>query len=92
MSDENLNFNEVDETENETPVEGNVTESGNFNEIDTYETDVSDGNFNETDGNDEDLTQVLPIIIQVILLPDQLILTLPHPSLRRMAVQRSWSV
>ena len=26
MSDENLNFNEVDETENETPVEGNVTE------------------------------------------------------------------
>ena len=58
MSDENLNFNEVDETENETPVEGNVTESGNFNEIDTYETDASDGNFNETDGNDEDLTQV----------------------------------
>ena len=58
MSEENLNFNEVDETENETPVEGNVTESGNFNEIDTYETDASDGNFNETDGNDEDLTQV----------------------------------
>ena len=58
MSDENLNFNEVDETENETPVEGNVTESGNFNEIDTYETDASDGNFNETDGSDEDLTQV----------------------------------
>ena len=58
MSDENLNFNEVDETENGTPVEGNVTESGNFNEIDTYETDASDGNFNETDGNDEDLTQV----------------------------------
>lgn len=58
MSDENLNFNEVDETEKETPVEGNVTESGNFNEIDTYETDASDGNFNETDGSDEDLTQV----------------------------------
>ena len=58
MSDENLNFNEVDETENETPVEGNVTESGNFNEIDTYETDAIDGNFNETDGNDEDLTQL----------------------------------
>ena len=58
MSDENLNFNEVDESENGNPIEGNVTESGNFNEIDTYETDSSDGNFNETDGNDEDLTQV----------------------------------
>ena len=54
MSDENLNFNEVDEAENENPAEENVTESGNFNEVEEFETDSSEGNFNETGDTAED--------------------------------------
>ena len=58
MSDENLNFNEVDETDSENLTEENVTESGNFNEVEEFETDSSEGNFNETDGSGETLSDI----------------------------------